>query len=436
MPPAYPGAPLPPPGGVRPGDQRYIGRIKSFNAKNGFGFIDCPPAHDRWGRDVFIHKNWMGDLKVGTDISFHVEHNKEGMPQARDVIDHLSGRPARDAPPPLALENGGQRDARGKKRGGGIWDGGQRKGDGPGSTPSGGGEKPPAITGPRTTLMVKNLPAEFTRGRLRELLDSVGLEGRYDFVYVPVKFRAGTPAGTPPVAPPQPAAGDEASAAKAAFGYAFTNLCTPEDADKAMEKLQGHVISEGEKPLEVVWSEPHQGLQAHVERYRNSPVMHELVPDEHKPMLLNAGVPVPFPPPTKRLRPPRVRRSGADGKGRGKAATVADGSAADGAAGAGGGGSSSSVAPAAPEDGAGAAQCENGDGDGHSPADYGLEGDDVSDDPPCAAESAPESAAEASAAAAAPPAADRPAAAGGPQGPSEGPDSSPLAAAPAPPVMA
>jgi hypothetical protein len=31
---------------------------------------------------------------------------------------------------------------------------------------------------------------------------------------------------------------------------------------------------------EVRWSGPHQGLEAHVERYRNSPVMHKSVPDE------------------------------------------------------------------------------------------------------------------------------------------------------------
>ena len=32
------------------------------------------------------------------------------------------------------------------------------------------------------------------------------------------------------------------------------------------------------------WSHPYQGLDAHIERYRNSPVMHEDVPDEYKPM--------------------------------------------------------------------------------------------------------------------------------------------------------
>ena len=39
------------------------------------------------------------------------------------------------------------------------------------------------------------------------------------------------------------------------------------------------------KVCEVKLSGPHQGFQAHVDRYRNSPVMHRSVPDEYKPMI-------------------------------------------------------------------------------------------------------------------------------------------------------
>merc|ERR1712066_571567 len=42
----------------------------------------------------------------------------------------------------------------------------------------------------------------------------------------------------------------------------------------------------------------------HVERYRNSPVMHESIPDEGKPIVLNAGVRMPFPLPTTPLLSP------------------------------------------------------------------------------------------------------------------------------------
>merc|ERR1712187_1092030 len=61
------------------------------------------------------------------------------------------------------------------------------------------------------------------------------------------------------------------------------------------------------KVCEVCWSEPLQGLETHCDRYRNSPVMHELVPDEFRPVLFDQGVRIPFPAPTKRIRPPRTK---------------------------------------------------------------------------------------------------------------------------------
>jgi len=77
----------------------YSGRVKSYNPKQGYGFIDCPEAHAHYGRDVFIHKAQMGELLgrfvgPGTKLDaktlsmwvrFSVEINKQGMPQARDV---------------------------------------------------------------------------------------------------------------------------------------------------------------------------------------------------------------------------------------------------------------------------------------------------------------------------------------------------------------
>jgi len=63
------------------------------------------------------------------------------------------------------------------------------------------------------------------------------------------------------------------------------------------------------KAAEVFWSSPHQGKDMHVERYRNSPLMHKDVPDWHKPILFENGERIDFPPPTKRLKEPRVRSS-------------------------------------------------------------------------------------------------------------------------------
>jgi hypothetical protein len=139
-----------------------------------------------------------------------------------------------------------------------------------------------------TTLMLRNIPNDYTRTMLLELLDSEGLVGRYDFVYLPVDFHR-----------------------KSSLGYAFMNLVTHEDAQKAMDCLHGFrdwkVASQ--KICEVVWGEPLQGLSAHVERYRSSPVMHSDVPDEFKPILLKNGERVSFPPPTKRIRAPRSKCS-------------------------------------------------------------------------------------------------------------------------------
>lgn len=139
-----------------------------------------------------------------------------------------------------------------------------------------------------TTVMIKNLPQFFTRTRLRNFLDSQGFAAMYDFVYVPTAFRSGQ-----------------------CFGYAFVNLIATDIAEEVIRKLQGCQTAESEdaKALEVCYSHPNQGLTANINRYRNSPVMHEDVPDEHRPMLLKDGEPLKFPCPTKKIHAPRVRGS-------------------------------------------------------------------------------------------------------------------------------
>lgn len=68
-----------------PSDGRYRGKIKSFNSEKGFGFIESADAHAAFGRDVFLHKAHVGNRSVGADVTFTVETNKQGMPQARDL---------------------------------------------------------------------------------------------------------------------------------------------------------------------------------------------------------------------------------------------------------------------------------------------------------------------------------------------------------------
>mmetsp|Transcript_38453 Transcript_38453/g.105934 ORF Transcript_38453/g.105934 Transcript_38453/m.105934 type:complete len:361 (+) Transcript_38453:70-1152(+) len=139
-----------------------------------------------------------------------------------------------------------------------------------------------------TTLMLRNLPKELNREMLLELLDTEGFDGAYDFVYVPVSFNTG-----------------------ACMGYALVNLVTPVDARRVSRNFEGFSSwpVDSDNVCTVSWSEPYQGYAQHVERYRNSPVMHDAVPDEWKPAVFVEGVRVPFPPPSTTIKAPKVRRS-------------------------------------------------------------------------------------------------------------------------------
>lgn len=158
-----------------------------------------------------------------------------------------------------------------------------------GNAASGSREKQHRRTGrqepqPLTTVMLRNLPNNYSRSHLMELLDARGFARHYNFIYFPMDFRT-----------------------HAAVGYAFVNMEAPEDAEELWRKFQGfdEWAVPSAKVCAVSWSQPHQGLAAHVARYRNSPLMHASVPDEYRPVLLRNGEVVPFPEPTKRIKPPR-----------------------------------------------------------------------------------------------------------------------------------
>lgn len=138
----------------------------------------------------------------------------------------------------------------------------------------------------RTTLMFRNLPNNYTRAALLDMLDAEGFNKVYSFVYLPTDFKN-----------------------FAGFGYAFVNFATHEAAVRAKRHFQRYCkwSVPSQKVCEVVWSGPVQGLANHTERYRNSPVMHDSVPDEYKPVVFVDGKRVKFPAPTKKIRPPRVR---------------------------------------------------------------------------------------------------------------------------------
>eukprot|EP00928_Gymnodinium_smaydae_P001388 TRINITY_DN1050_c0_g2_i1.p1 TRINITY_DN1050_c0_g2~~TRINITY_DN1050_c0_g2_i1.p1 ORF type:complete len:422 (-),score=91.18 TRINITY_DN1050_c0_g2_i1:136-1347(-) len=141
----------------------------------------------------------------------------------------------------------------------------------------------------RTTVMLRNLPNNYTRDMVMALLDEKGFSGMYNFLYLPIDFNS-----------------------HAALGYAFVNLVDAQAVEKFWSTFDGYTdwIVPSKKVGTVSWSAPHQGLQGQIDRYQNSPVMHESVPDEYKPVLLEDGVRISFPEPSKNPRAPRVRRLG------------------------------------------------------------------------------------------------------------------------------
>jgi len=147
--------------------------------------------------------------------------------------------------------------------------------------------KPLSDNGPRTTAMMRNIPNNFTREMLLKFLAKHGFGTGCDLMYLPIDFQT-----------------------EVGIGYAFINLVSEQEFGRFRNYFQGFTEWEvaSHKVCEVARSNPLQGLQAHIERFRNSPVMHESVPDMFKPLLMKDGVAIPFPAPTKRIHAPRLRR--------------------------------------------------------------------------------------------------------------------------------
>jgi hypothetical protein len=144
-------------------------------------------------------------------------------------------------------------------------------------------EKPELSDIGKTTVMMRNLPNDYTRNMVLELLNNAGYKEKFDFIYLPIDFQR-----------------------KAGLGYAFINFVDSEAATEFQKEYTGFrgwsVTSD--KICEVTWSDV-QGLQTHIDRYRNNPVMHESVLEEYKPQLYEGSEIKPFPPPTKSIRAPR-----------------------------------------------------------------------------------------------------------------------------------
>lgn len=152
-----------------------------------------------------------------------------------------------------------------------------------------------------TTLMIRNIPNNYTREMLLATFCQEGFEGMYDFVYLPIDFST-----------------------SAALGYAFLNLVSHNTARHFWERFSGFSkwSIPSKKSCDLCWCQPYQGLAANIEHYRNSPVIHPSVLDEHKPQIFKGGVVVDFPPPTKSLRAPRLRGHGKEKSQKHKSASA------------------------------------------------------------------------------------------------------------------
>lgn len=153
---------------------------------------------------------------------------------------------------------------------------------------------PAGAVRPRTTLVIRGLPGGLKRSQFISLLDSEGFAGKYNFAYLPIAFDTMT-----------------------SLKYAFVDMISPEEAQRFWQHFEGFsqwpVPGGPECVCQLEWNDKQQGVADLIERYRNSPVMHESVPEECRPLLMAEGQVAPFPGPTTSIKAPKLGRKLAAG---------------------------------------------------------------------------------------------------------------------------
>lgn len=72
-------------------DKVCHGYLKSFHPGNGYGFIACNETFAIYARDVFVHKDQVGQYPCGQEVSFTVSLNDRKQPQAHNVAAESNG---------------------------------------------------------------------------------------------------------------------------------------------------------------------------------------------------------------------------------------------------------------------------------------------------------------------------------------------------------
>jgi len=104
-----------------------------------------------------------------------------------------------------------------------------------------------------TTLMLRNIPNAYTRRMLMSELDTLGFQGKYDFVYLPID-----------------------STTQWNVGYAFVNLEDEATAKKLMRTMDGHQFQHcrtSKKRVAQISPAHIQGIEKNLEHLRSSAVL-------------------------------------------------------------------------------------------------------------------------------------------------------------------
>jgi len=60
----------------------FLGTIKSFDVKSGYGFISSAEAYKKYNKDVFLHFKQIKQFETGDHVTFSMRINGKGYPQA------------------------------------------------------------------------------------------------------------------------------------------------------------------------------------------------------------------------------------------------------------------------------------------------------------------------------------------------------------------